>query len=107
MEAVFSEERFGQIIGHITYWNNNGFRLIELSSYYKSGDSITYRVKHFNAAFEGKQKKDDSVERRLLSYKDGVAYFENMTVNLDGNNLTIHLKLNEKIIEAKYSKAKD
>ena len=106
MEAVFSEERFGQIVGHITYWNDKGFRLIELSSYYEDSGSITYRVKHFNAAFQGKQDKGVSVERRLLKYKKGVAYFENMTVNLKGDKLTIHLNYRGKVIEANYKRVK-
>ena len=102
MEAVFSEARFGQIIGHITYWNDKGFRLIELCSYAERDGSIVYKVKHFNPAFEAREEKEVSVERRLLDYKDGMAYFEDMSVALDGDKLTIYFDLRGNALQANY-----
>lgn len=104
MEAVFSEARFGQIIGHITYWNDIGFRLIELCSYAERDGSLVYKVKHFNPALEGREAKEVSVERRLLDYRDGVAYFEDMSVALAGDKLTIYFNLRGNALQANYTR---
>lgn len=107
IEAHFSEPRFGQMVGHITYWNDSGYFLIELVSYAEREGSLVYRVKHFDAAFHGRQERADSVERRLLDYRDRVAYFEDMSVRLDGDRLTIYLNLGGNVLQVNYRRAND
>lgn len=93
MEAVFSPMRFGKMVGHITYWNDAGYRLIELVSYEERDGSLVYKVKHFSPDLAGREEKDVSVERRLIGIEGKKLVFENMAVLLQADDLSITLHL--------------
>ncbi|MCP5146357.1 MAG: hypothetical protein H6978_16220 [Gammaproteobacteria bacterium] len=105
MEAMFGTPRFGQVIGHINYWNDNGYRLLELCSYTERDGSLVYRVKHFDPMMVAAEEKDVATERRLLDYKDGTAYFEDMTVTLTDDTLVFSFNIRGNLIQASYQRA--
>ncbi len=102
MEAMFSEARHGKMVGHIIYWNDEGYRLIELAAYEERGDSVVYRVKHFNTDLVGVQEKDVTVDRPLIAVENGIAYFKDMTVALNGDAMTIVVRVGGQDLKLNY-----
>ena len=81
---VYSPPLGGQIIGHFIQTRGDGIWFTEILSIAQVGDTLEYRLKHFNSDLTGWEEKDE-VQRFLLVAVEGDAYyFDGLTIRRDG-----------------------
>ena len=80
------------------------FRLIEKGKphFYEicliepAGNSLVYKVKHFNPGLTGWEEKDEYVTFPLVKLEQNTAYFNGLTMKLAGNTCTHYLAMKQK-----------
>ena len=53
--------------------------MYELSSFIQTDETITYRIRHFGADLVAFQEPNDFIDRPLIKFEDGIAYFDGIT----------------------------
>jgi hypothetical protein len=78
---VYSAPAGGQIVGHFGSQDKDGsVRFYELMTIAAKGNSLTYRIKHFNPDMTGWEAKDTFVSFDLVATEPHVWYFDGMTI---------------------------
>lgn len=60
------------------------------------GNSLVYKVKHFNPGLTGWEEKDEYVSFPLIKLEPNAAYFNGLTMKLEGNTCTHYLAMKQK-----------
>ncbi|MCB0569083.1 MAG: hypothetical protein KDC66_04945 [Phaeodactylibacter sp.] len=60
------------------------------------GNTLVYKVKHFNPGLKGWEEKDGAVTFPLVRLERNAAYFQGLTMVLDGNTCTHYLAMKQK-----------
>ena len=60
------------------------------------GKSLVYKVKHFNPDLTGWEEKSDFVSFPLVRIEPGKAYFQGLTLELQGNSYTCYVAFKQK-----------
>ena len=60
------------------------------------GQSLVYKVKHFNPDLTGWEEKDEYVTFPLVKLEPNTAYFNGLTIQRDGNTITQYLAMKQK-----------
>ncbi|MEO1261798.1 MAG: DUF6265 family protein [Bacteroidota bacterium] len=95
------EENFGPPMGETMIGT---FRMIkdgkpvfyEMLLIEPDGNSLAYKVKHFNADFSGWEEKEDFVSFPLIKIEKNRYYFDGLTMVHEGDVLTHYLAMKEK-----------
>jgi hypothetical protein len=78
---VYSAPAGGQIVGHFSLQGKDGgVQFYELMTIAAKGNSLTYRIKHFNPDMTGWEAKDKFVSFDLVATEPHVWYFDGMTI---------------------------
>ena len=78
---VYSAPAGGQIVGHFGSQDKDGsVRFYELMTIAAKGNSLTYRIKHFNPDMTGWEAKEKFVSFDLVATEPHVWYFDGMTI---------------------------
>ncbi|MCB0547909.1 MAG: hypothetical protein KDD19_10010 [Phaeodactylibacter sp.] len=59
------------------------------------GNSLVYKVKHFNPDLTGWEEKDDYVTFPLVKLEPNAAYFNGLTMKLEGNTCQLYLAMKQ------------
>ena len=59
------------------------------------GNSLVYKVKHFNPGLAGWEEKDEYVTFPLVRLEPNTAWFNGLTMKLDGNTITHYLAMKQ------------
>lgn len=60
------------------------------------GSSLVYKVKHFNPGLTGWEEKDEYVTFPLVKLEPNTAYFDGLTMKLEGNTCQLYLAMEQK-----------
>jgi hypothetical protein len=80
VEEMFSPPAGGQMVGHFRSWDDKGPRFYEFECICVVGQTVEYRVKHFNPDFHGWEEKNDFHVFPLISVENGVYRFDGLTI---------------------------
>ena len=84
-EEVYSAPSGGQIVGHFRQLNADGtVWFYEIMAIAPMGDSLVYRLKHFNADLSGWEEKAEVRAFRLVAVEKDAWYFDGLTIRRDG-----------------------
>lgn len=83
---VYSAPMGGQIAGQFTQTRGEGIWFYEIMAIVPAGNSIEYRLKHFNADLTGWEEKDEVQRFALVAVEDGAWYFDGLTIRRDGED---------------------
>lgn len=81
---VYSQPVGGQIIGHFIQTRGDGIAFTEILSIAQVGDTLEYRLKHFNADLTGWEEKDEVFRFPLVAVDGNAFYFDGLTIRRDG-----------------------
>jgi len=76
----------GQIAGHFTQMRGDDIFFYEITAIAEVGESLEYRVKHFNADLTAWEDKGDVVRFPLVAVEGDSWYFDGLTIRRDGPN---------------------
>jgi hypothetical protein len=76
----------GQISGHFQQIEGGKIRFYEFYQIVPVGNSLLFRLKHFNADLTGWEEKDKSMEFPLVAIEKEAVYFESLTLRLAGKD---------------------
>ena len=88
-EEVYSAPMGGQIVGHFAQSRGDGIWFYELMTIAQVGDSLQYRLKHFNADLSGWEEKGEMVRFPLVAVEEDAWYFDGLTIRRDGPDAMI------------------
>lgn len=71
-------------------------KFYELCLIVEEGNTLVYKVKHFNPDFSGWEEKDEFASFRLLKVEPNAAYFDGLTIRRIGNTVTQYLAMKTK-----------
>lgn len=84
-EEVYSAPSGGQIVGHFRQLNADGtVWFYEIMAIAPMGDSLVYRLKHFNADLSGWEEKAEVRAFPLIAVEKDAWYFDGLTIRRDG-----------------------
>lgn len=96
---VYSSPQAGRIAGHFQLEDGKGgIAFYELMQIVPLGDSLAYRLRHFNPDLSGwEDKTSKPVEFRLVAIEPDAVYFDGMTLKRSGaNQMTVWVRIGEK-----------
>jgi hypothetical protein len=82
---TYSPPVSGAIVGHFAQLDDQG--AIAFSEYVhiaKEGESLAFRLKHFNPDLTGWESREEVVNFPLVALEDGAAYFDGLTLRREG-----------------------
>ena len=88
-EEVYSAPMGGQIVGHFAQSRGGGIWFYELMTIAEAGDSLEYRLKHFNADLTGWEEKGEMMRFPLVAVEEGAWYFDGLTIRRDGSDAMV------------------
>jgi len=92
LEETWNPPSGGTMVGLFKLLHDDDPSIYEIQLITETGNSLEWRVKHFNPDFSGWEDKGDFVSFPLVQISDSVAYFDGLTVKRDGDDrLIIHL----------------
>jgi hypothetical protein len=68
----------------------------EIMTVVQQGDSLAFRLKHFNADLTGWEEKNEVQSFPLVMKRDGALMFSGMSFHPEGDKLTVHLAVEHK-----------
>jgi hypothetical protein len=74
----------GQIAGHFTQARGDGIWFYEIVAIVQVGDSLEYRLRHFNDDLTGWEECAQVLRFPLVAVEDGSWYFDDLTLRRDG-----------------------
>jgi len=85
-DEIYSAPAGGSIIGLFRYVQGGKLNLTEILHYEIENGNVVLRLKHFEPGLKGREEKNDSIEFKQTSRKDGEftmrAELKNMTITL-------------------------
>ena len=81
---VYSGPAGGQIVGHFRQLRDKGIWFFEIMAIAQVGESLEYRLKHFNEDLTGWEEKGKVLTFPLVAVERDVWYFNGLTVRRDG-----------------------
>lgn len=81
----------GQIPGHFRLVKDGRIGFYELLTVAQVGNSVEYRVKHFNPDMVGWEDKAQVVRFPLVAAEKDVWYFDGLTIRRDGPDRVVHV----------------
>ncbi|MGI8705127.1 MAG: DUF6265 family protein [Sphingomicrobium sp.] len=81
---VYSPPLGGQIIGHFIQTRGKEIAFSEILSIAQVGDTLEYRLKHFNADLTGWEEKDEVSRFPLVAVEGDAFYFDGLTIRRAG-----------------------
>ncbi|MEQ9423576.1 MAG: DUF6265 family protein [Cyclobacteriaceae bacterium] len=96
-EEIWGEPMAGTMVGLFRHLNDGKPNFAEFFQINEEGDSIRFRLKHFNPDMTGWETKEDYVEFPFISVEPGKAVFKGLTYELvSENQMVVTLKLRNK-----------
>lgn len=83
---VYSPPAGGQIAGHFTQLRDGKVWFHEILSIAETGNTLEYRLKHFNADLTGWEEKAEVKSFPLVAVERDAWYFNGLTIRRDGPN---------------------
>lgn len=74
----------GQIAGHFTQARGDGIFFYEIVAIVQVGNSLEYRLRHFNEDLTGWEERSQVLRFPLVAIEDGSLYFNDLTLRRDG-----------------------
>lgn len=96
-EEIWSPPKAGAMMGMYRLVRGGKVIFYELQTLVEEEGSLILRLKHFHANLTGWEEKQKTVDFRLVSLGDGIAQFEGMSFQRDGDEkLTVFLAIQQK-----------
>lgn len=96
IEEVWTAPLAGSMMGSFKMVEGNTVIFYELETLTEEEGSVILRLKHFGADLKGWEKKDDSVEFKLVKFSENRVYFDGLTFELlNDNELNIYVVIEE------------
>ena len=96
VEETWNPAIGGTMIGSFRLVTEKGPDFYELLVIMPEGESLAYKVKHFNPDLSGWEEKDDYVTFPLVRLNQDTAFFEGLTIIRDGDQLRHYLSFTSK-----------
>lgn len=87
----YSPPAGGQMPGHFRLVKDGQVGSYELITVAEVGNSIEYRVKHFNPDMTGWEEKAEVVRFRLVAVEKDVWFFDGLTIRRTGPDAAVHV----------------
>ena len=81
---VYSGPAGGQIAGHFRQLRDGKVWFFEIVAIAQVGNSLEYRLKHFNEDLTGWEEKDRVIKFPLVAVERDAWYFDGLTIRRDG-----------------------
>lgn len=97
VEEVWLPPAHGQMLGLFRHFTEAEAGFSEIMTLGEGPDGGTLlRVKHFSAAFQGWEEKDESVDFRFIRADSDALYFSGLTLRREGNDgLKIYIAMSQ------------
>jgi len=96
IEEVWTAPLAGSMTGSFKLAEGNSVIFYELETLTEEEGTVILRLKHFGADLKGWEKKDDTVDFKLVKYTENKAYFDGLTFELvNPNELNIYVVIEE------------
>ena len=79
----------GQLAGHFTQVRGDGIWFYEIVTIVEVGNSLEYRLRHFNADLTGWEERDEVRRFPLVALENGALYFDDLTIRADGSDAMV------------------
>lgn len=87
VEHIILDEKASQMSGFVrAVGSEDTISFYEITLFEKVGESVSYRLKHFSSELKGWEQQDEFIDRKLVSYKTGILYFDGITFKKTGEN---------------------
>lgn len=74
----------GQMAGHFTQTRGDGIWFYEIVTIVERGNSLSYRLRHFNADLTGWEERNEVRDFPLVAREGDAFYFDGLTIRPDG-----------------------
>lgn len=74
----------GQMAGHFTQSRGDGIWFYEIVTIVERGNSLSYRLRHFNADLTGWEERNEVRDFPLVAREGDAYYFDGLTIRRDG-----------------------
>lgn len=81
---IYGNPMGGQIAGHFTQTRGDGIWFYEIMTIVQVGDSLEYRLRHFNDDLTGWEERNEVRRFRLVAVDRDAWYFDDLTIRRDG-----------------------
>jgi hypothetical protein len=81
---IYGEPMGGQIAGHFTQARGQGIWFYEIVTIAQVGDSLEYRLRHFNEDLTGWEERNEVRRFPLVAVEGDAWYFDDLTLRRDG-----------------------
>jgi len=78
-QHVILEEQDSQLPSFFRSVHNGKIYFYEITQFVQVGESVSYNVKHFSQDLKGWEKQDESVDRPLVHYEEGIWCFDGIS----------------------------
>ena len=96
IEEVWTTPLAGSMMGSFKMAQGNEVIFYELETLTEEGGTVILRLKHFGADLKGWEKKDETVDFKLVKFSKNKAYFDGLTFELvNPNELNIYVVIEE------------
>ena len=96
IEEVWTAPLAGAMMGSFKMAEGNTVVFYELETLTEENGTVILRLKHFGADLKGWEKKDDTVDFKLVKFSKDKAYFDGLTFELvSPNELNIYVVIEE------------
>jgi hypothetical protein len=87
----------GHMPGFARGWGQDGsIWFYEINDFVEINGSLEFRVKHFSGDLAGWEGKDEFVRHRLIEMKNGVMYFDGLTLVKEGpEHYTVYVRVTD------------
>lgn len=92
-EEIWGAPRHGVMLGMYRMIRDGRPVFYELLTLSETDGSLTLRLKHFHPDLRGWEERDESLSFPLIAVRDGRIYFEGMTFEPRGDEVTIYLAI--------------
>lgn len=92
-EEIWSAPRHGVMMGMYRMLKDEQPAFYEFLTLGETDGSLALRLKHFHPDMRGWEKRDESLAFPLVAIRDGRLYFDGITFEPQGDELTIYLAI--------------
>ncbi len=96
VEENWSPSQGGAMVATFQVFKDSQPQFYELCLIATQGKSLVYKVKHFNPDLTGWEEKQDFVSFPLVRMEPGKAFFQGLTLELQGNAYTCYVAFKQK-----------
>jgi hypothetical protein len=80
-EEVWTKSQAGAMLGMFRVIHDGKISMQEFCTIIEEGDTLVYKIKHFDDQLKGQEEKHESQSHRLVKIEGQTAYFEGITVS--------------------------